>query len=168
MNAVLLSLFLEAVTQPAGTSPGVDLRGAWHAQTYTLKDGTRHPVRGSILFTERDWSVVFLVAPDGKKPVRGSGEAGTYRLEGNRLVFAHRYNLGGGQAVEGLPASPLEMNLHGEKDAPEEACTVEVVGAALTIRFPSGNAMTFERARATSLTSGGDFARIPPARRSNP
>lgn len=146
LTALTVSLLLQAVSPSTPGGPRVDLRGAWHAQTYILKDGTRHPVRGSILFTERDWSVVFLVAPDGVKPARGSGEAGTYRLEGNRLVFTHRYNLGGGQAVQGLPASPLEMNLHGEKDAPEEACTVEVALPALTIRFPSGNAMTFERA----------------------
>jgi catechol 2,3-dioxygenase-like lactoylglutathione lyase family enzyme len=37
------------------------------------------------------------------------------------------------------------MNLHPQDGAPSEACTVEGKGRRMTIRFPSGNAMEFER-----------------------
>ena len=125
--------------------PAVDLRGAWHPEIYVLEDGTRHTVDGLIVFTDHDWIVVFLVAPDGRTPKRGSGEAGTYTLTGQKLVFSHRYNLSGGDAVQGLPADPFQMNLHDAASAPAESCTAEIVAGRLTIRFPSGNAMTFAR-----------------------
>lgn len=147
-----LLLLLAACVVPAaqGASGDLEVRGAWHPDTYILKDGTRHAVRGSIVFTDREWSVLFLIAPDGRTPLRGSAEAGTYRLTGNRLVFSHLYNLSGGGAVEGIPESPFEMNLHAAGEAPSEPCTVERSGSRLTIRFPSGNAMEFERAAASS------------------
>ena len=143
MLAALLSTLSLALAAP---TPTLDVRGAWHPETYTLKDGTRHPVQGLIVFTERDWIVVFLVAPDGRTPKRGSGEAGTYTLAGQKLVFSHLYNLAGGDAVAGLPADPFQMNLHDTAKAPTEACTAEIAGDRLTIRFPSGNTMTFMRA----------------------
>lgn len=140
----ILSTLALALAPPA--APTLDIRGAWHPETYTLKDGTRHPVQGLIVFTERDWIVVFLVVPDGLTPKRASGEAGTYTLAGQELVFSHLYNLSGGDAVAGLPADPFQMNLHDAASAPAEKCTAEIVGRRLTIRFPSGNTMTFTRA----------------------
>ena len=142
---MLVSALLTVSLALAPPTSALDLRGAWHPETYVLKDGTRHPVRGLIVFTDRDWIVLFLVVPDGRTPKRGSGEAGTYTLTGNRLVFSHLYNLSGGDAVSGLPADPFEMNLHDDASAPTEACTVEQTGRQLTIRFPSGNTMTFAR-----------------------
>ncbi len=164
MNSLMaprLLLLLAAGVVPAaqGASGDLEIRGAWHPDTYILEDGTRHPVRGLIVFTDRDWSVVFLVAPDGHTPLRGSAEAGTYRLNGNRLVFSHLYNLSGGGAVEGIPESPFEMNLHEATSAPSEPSTVELTGRRMTIRFPSGNAMEFERAAA----SPGAAAALGPA-----
>ena len=143
---MLHSILVTALLALALPAPTADLRGAWHPKTYTLKDGTSHPVSGLIVFTDRDWIVVFLVTPDGRTPKRGSGEAGTYTFAGDKLVFTHRYNLSGGDAVPGLPADPFQMNLHDAASAPTEACTVEQAGDRMTIRFPSGNAMTFERA----------------------
>ena len=144
--AVIASILVTLSLAFATPLPTLELRGAWHPDTYVLKDGTRLTVDGLIVFTERDWIVVFLVAPDGRTPKRGSGEAGTYTLTGDRLVFSHRYNLSGGDAVKGLPADPFEMNLHDAAAAPTEACTAEVVAGSLTIRFPSGNTMAFVRA----------------------
>jgi len=150
--ALRLLLLLAACVVPAapGAAAELGIQGTWHPDTYILKDGTRHAVQGSIVFTDRDWSVLFLVAPDGRTPLRGSAEAGTYRLTGNRLVFSHLYNLSGGGAVQGIPESPFEMNLHAAAEAPSEPCTVERTGSRLTIRFPSGNAMEFERAAASA------------------
>ncbi len=148
----------------SGAVPASDsgIRGTWYPDTYVLKDGTRHPVRGQIVFTDRDWNVVFLVAPDGRTPQRGSGEAGTYTLAGDRLVFSHLYNLSGGEAVKGIPAGPFEMNLHDKTGAPTEACTVERRGERMTIRFPSGNAMDFARKAPASVASSSPD-RIPAA-----
>ena len=146
-------LLLATAMAGAAAAPAADpdIRGTWYPDTYILKDGTRHPVRGQIIFTDREWNVVFLVAPDRRTPRRGSGEAGTYTLEGNRLVFSHLYNLSGGEAVKGIPAGPFEMNLHDTTDAPTEACTVERRGSRMTIRFPSGNAMELARKAADSV-----------------
>ena len=151
--AVIAPLLLTVALALAAPAPAHDIRGAWHPDTYVLTDGTRHTVDGLIVFTEREWIVVFLVAPDGRTPKRGSGEAGTYTLSGNQLVFSHRYNLAGGDAVTGLPADPFAMNLHDAASAPTEPCTVELVAGRLTIRFPSGNTMTFARAVAPADAS---------------
>ena len=122
----------------------LDIRGAWRPEQYRLKDGPTHQVTGLITFTEKDWSVLFLIIKD-KEPLRGSAEGGTYTLVGDKLVFRHLYNLSGGHAVEGMAASDLAMRARDPKmtDAPAEPCTIQVKDDVLTIFFPSGNQMTF-------------------------
>jgi hypothetical protein len=123
-----------------------NLNGAWQAQSYLLKDGTRHTVQGLILFAERDWTVLFFVIgehPDAVK--RGSGEGGTYDVEGNRLVFHHQYHFSAGEAMQSLPASPLRMETRHADNAQHEESTFDIVDNRLTIFFPSGNSMTFSR-----------------------
>lgn len=132
-----------AAADQAATAP--DIRGGWQAETYTLKSGERHQVQGLIVFTDGDWSVTFFVTPDGRTPRRASAEGGTYTLEGTRLVLTHQYNFSTGEAVPGLPASPLRMTLNARDSAPLEPCTVTVEGDRLTLAFPSGNAMSFRR-----------------------
>ena len=124
----------------------LDIRGAWHPEQYRLKDGPSHQVTGLITFTDKDWSVLFLVVKD-KEPLRGSAEGGTYTLEGDKLVFRHLYNLSGGGAVEGMAASDLTMKARDPKaeDVPAEPCTIQVKNEVLTIFFPSGNQMIFRR-----------------------
>lgn len=125
------------------------LHGAWQAQSYLLKDGTRHTVQGLILFAERDWTVLFFVIGEhpnaGGAVKRGSGEGGTYEVAGNRLVFHHRYHLSAGEAMQSLPASPLRMETRHADEAQHEESTFEIVDDRLTIFFPSGNSMTFSR-----------------------
>lgn len=134
---------LAAAAPFASDEPAI--RGAWRTETYVLKDGTRHPVRGLIFFTDKDWTVLFFVTPDGQPPQRGSGEGGTYTLAGNRLVFSHHYNLSAGKAVKGIPESPLRMEVRDAAAAPSEPCTLDRDGDRLTIHFPSGNSMIFRR-----------------------
>ena len=130
---------------PVAAQGDVDVQGAWRAKTYLLADGTVHTVDGLIVFTERDWTVLFFVTgPDGQ-PRRGSGEGGSYTLSGDRLVFTHLYNLSAGDEMDGLPASDLRMIVRGAAGAPEEACRVARDADHLTVFFPSGNAMTFRR-----------------------
>ena len=42
---------------------------------------------------------------DGKA-LRGAGEGGTYTVAGHKLTFSHLFNVSGGSAVTGMPASP--------------------------------------------------------------
>lgn len=124
----------------------LDIQGAWRPEQYRLKDGPTHQVTGLITFTEKDWSVLFLIVKD-KEPLRGSAEGGTYTLEGDKLVFRHLYNLSGGGAVEGMAASDLTMVVRDPKttNIPAESCTIQVKNDILTIFFPSGNQMIFRR-----------------------
>ena len=120
-----------------------DIRGAWTAETYALADGTRHTVHGRIFFTDSEWQVLFFVM-EGDDPRRGSGEGGTYTLDGDRLVFTHLFNLSAGEAVAGLPESPLRMEVRHD-DGPAEPTRIEIERDRLVIHFPSGNSMEFRR-----------------------
>lgn len=119
------------------------VRGAWKIESYELKDGGAPRVRGTIVFGEQDWVVLFFVVDAEGKPLRGSGEGGSYNLEGDRLLFTHMYLLfSGGAPVDGLPQSPPEMKLDSRH---EEECRIELKGERLTIFFPSGNRLRFTR-----------------------
>jgi hypothetical protein len=121
--------------------------GAWAPQVYVLADGTRHQVDGRIFFTDLDWTVLFFVTEDGA-PRRGSAEGGTYVASGEDLVFTHRYHLSVGEAMEGLPESPLRMDLRPPGEGAEEPSTFTIEGDRMTLFFPSGNRMEFARASA--------------------
>ncbi|MCY3772411.1 MAG: hypothetical protein OXG98_10390 [Gemmatimonadetes bacterium] len=131
---------------PESTKESPDIRGSWKPETYRLKFGPVHEVTGLITFTEKDWSVLFFIVTD-EGPRRGSGEGGTYSLDGDKLTFRHLYNLSGGHAVDGFEASDLSMRVRPPDavDAPAEPCAIEVKDDLLTIFFPSGNQMTFRR-----------------------
>lgn len=114
------------------------IEGAWHPEIYTLKDGTVREVTGLIFFTDRDWTVLFFTR-DGRGGLEsGSGEGGTYTLEGDRLVFTHLYLLTGG-------STPAKMSVKTPKEAELEPCRMELAGDVLTIHFPSGNQMKFRK-----------------------
>ncbi len=119
------------------------LQGAWKIEGYELKEGGAPRVRGSIVFGEHDWVVLFFVVDADGKPLRGSGEGGSYSLKGNRLLFTHMYLMfSGGDPVDGLPLSQPEMKLDSRH---EEECRIELKGERLTIFFPSGNRLRFTR-----------------------
>ena len=135
-----------AAAIPQSETGLLDIRGAWNPESYRLKSGPVHEVTGLISFTEKDWSVLFFIVTD-EGPRRGSGEGGTYTLDGDKLTFRHLYNLSGGHAVEGFEASELSMRVRtaDAEDAPAEPCTITIAEDLLTIYFPSGNQMTFRR-----------------------
>jgi hypothetical protein len=132
-----------ADAQPVAAAAG--LRGAWRAETYELRDGARHTVDGLIFFSERDWTVLFFVLDAEGQPQRGSGEGGTYTLEGDRLVFSHRLNLSAGRAMAGLPEEGLRMVVRGAAGNPAEPCRIDLTADRLAIHFPSGNTLRFSR-----------------------
>jgi len=108
--------------------------------------GDVHDVRGRIVFTERDWQVLFFVVDEAGELRRGSGEGGSYELQDGQVVFTHLFNLSVGEEMPGLPASGLRMIARGsDDDAPLEPTDLRVEGEVLTLHFPSGNRMTFRR-----------------------
>ena len=127
------------------------LHGAWQPERYLLKDGNELAVTGQIFFAETDWTVLFFVLNDDGQPTRGSGEGGTYTLDGDSLTFTHRYHLSSGEATGSLPDAPLRMEIHDAADAATEPCTIDLDTENLTIHFPSGNAMTFRRRSGMTL-----------------
>lgn len=121
------------------------IQGSWRAQEYHLKDGTKHSVDGLIVFTQTDWMVLFFVVADDGTPKRGSAEGGRYELRGAELTFFHHYHLSSGEEMLGLEAAPLRMAVRDASQAPNEPCEIDLAASKLTIRFPSGNAMSFVR-----------------------
>jgi hypothetical protein len=144
---VLTILGLAAALWPVDASAQDEaIRGSWHAREYVLAAGATHEVRGQIHFSQSDWLVLFFVM-DGESPVRGSAEGGRYRLAGEELTFEHLHNFSVGEALDGLPGSPLRLETRGG-DGPLEPARVRVEDDTLTLFFPSGNRMTFARGSA--------------------
>jgi hypothetical protein len=133
-----IALLLAGVSLPAPTRAQSSIAGAFRPETYTLRDGTVKAVTGLIFFTDRDWTVLFFIQDGRGGLAQGSGEGGTYTLEGERLVFKHLYHLSGGE-------TPFKMSAKGPDEADLEPCRIELAGEILTIYFPSGNQMTFRR-----------------------
>ena len=124
-------------------TPTASLQGSWMAREYALAGGPRHEVRGRIFFTADEWQVLFFVM-DGDEPRRGSGEGGRYTFDGETLTFEHLHHLSAGEEMEGLPASPLTLTAR-DGEGPLEPTGVELDDDALTLRFPTGNSMSFTR-----------------------
>ena len=129
--------------------------GSWRPRDYRLAAGETLPVDGRIVFlpgagdaAAGEWSVVFFVTGDDGTAVRGSAEGGAWSRDGESLLLTHEYHLSAGEAAGPLPAAPLAMALRSAAEADRnhrEPCEVAVEGDHLTLFFPSGNAMTFER-----------------------
>jgi hypothetical protein len=83
---------------------GLDIRGGWQAELYTLKTGERHVVKGLIVFTATEWGVTFFVTPEGQAPHNRPQQVGPQR-NGTSLVLKHFYNFSSGSALPGLPAT---------------------------------------------------------------
>jgi len=158
MNAkaglIATGLLFAAVTgvqqSSAASASHIDVRGGWQADLYTLKDGTQYPVRGQILFTEKDWSVLFFVMKDGAAQ-RGSGEGGSYKLKGDQIVLRHRYHVVvAAPELPSLKAQPEQVRIVPEDDAKrDEPAIITIADDKLTINFgPSGNHMSFIRSSA--------------------
>ena len=115
------------------------LEGAWSVVQYHLKDGQSLEVSGQILFAANHWSVLFFVT-EGGEPKRGSAEGGTYRVEGDKLIFLHTLRLAD---IDRGSESPIVREIKAEPT--REATQFEVQGRRLTIDFPSGNRMVFQK-----------------------
>ena len=129
--------------------------GSWRPRAYRVEDGEELPVDGRIIFlASRDdggrgeWFVVFFVNGEDGSTLRGSAEGGEWSRDGKSLLLTHQYHLSAGEAAGPLPAAPLAMALRSAAEAADnhqEPCEVTVDEDLLTLFFPSGNSMTFER-----------------------
>ncbi len=138
--------------QAAGLDPIV---GSWRPREYRLAAGETLPVDGRIVFLARsddgsggEWSVNFFVTGEDGAAVRGSAEGGEWSRDGRSLLLTHRFHLSAGGAAGPLPEAPLAMAFRSAAEADanhREPCEVTVEGGLLTLFFPSGNSMTFER-----------------------
>lgn len=138
---VLLSALTVTASAAAQTS---DLHGAWRADRYELASGGSHDLAGHILFVDGEWNVLFYVLDDHGEPVRFSAEGGTFTRSGDELVFTHLYYAAEGEAVEGLEAQALRIDVRDEPLVEPSRASVD--GNELTLFFPSGNRMVFRRA----------------------
>ena len=129
--------------------------GSWRPRAYRVEDGEELPVDGRIIFlasredgASGEWSVNFFVTGEEGAAVRGSAEGGEWSRDGRSLLLTHQFHLSAGDAVGSLPAAPLAMALRSAAEAADnhqEPCEVTVDEDLLTLFFPSGNSMTFER-----------------------
>ncbi len=149
---VLAGLGVTAGDALGQTAANSAIQGAWVPQVYVLKDGTRHALRGRIFFTASEWIVTFFVI-DHDQPRRGSSEGGWYKLDGDSLILRHSYLLAAGDAMAGLPASPLQLEAR-TRNEPVEGTSIELENDRLVLHFPSGNRMEFKRS--TSSTEPRD------------
>ena len=141
---VLVLIALGAALSSPAMGEESSVLGAWKAERYDLGDGSSHALDGLIFFTENDWATLFFTLDVDKKPRRGSGEAGTYVLDGDRLTFSHVYHLSAGEELGALPAVPLRMEID-HADPTTEPCRFEIKGDEMVISFPSGNQIRFSR-----------------------
>lgn len=119
------------------------LIGGWQAEHYYLKDGSDYPLLGQILFTRKNWTVLYIVVKDGK-PQRGSGEGGDYTVEGNKVTFVHHFIASTpADGIPGLKAQELRA-WRWDKELVEGA-TFDVKGEQMTLFMPSGNRLTWTR-----------------------
>ncbi len=122
------------------------IAGAWRPVAYQLYQGEREAVDGILFLNDGVWSVVFFVLDEDGEPVRGSGEGGSYAVDGDELVLTHRFILSAGQPVGEMHPDPLRMELHGDgESAGVEKCSYTLTDDRLTLFFPSQNHMVFER-----------------------
>jgi hypothetical protein len=146
MRLTMMIAVVTLLTLIAPARAATALEGSWKADRYYLKNGSEYPAAGQILFTGNQFSVVYLVLKDGK-PQRGSGEAGDYSVDGEKVVFTHRYLVT--TPAEAIPGLEQQQLHHAERSASDpttiERATFKIEGERLTLFFPSGNRLTWTR-----------------------
>ena len=133
------------IVASAVTAHANDVKGAWRADSYVLKNGEVHNVEGLMIFSESEWSVTYFVNDDEGKPQRGAGEGGPYTLDGDELVLTREYLVIASNPIKSLPEIPLRFDVPEVKAPVVERCRIELEGDRLIIEFPSGNKMGFRR-----------------------
>ncbi|HJS74494.1 MAG TPA: hypothetical protein VJ921_09415 [Vicinamibacteria bacterium] len=107
------------------------LEGAWNLQEYVL-DGKDVPVSGTLIFSGDRFAMAYRMGPAADS---GRGHGGTYRVEGDRLLFLIPYWL---QHVDGAPQVMTET--------PNAGSQFVIEGDELRIRFENDALQRFTRA----------------------
>lgn len=110
--------------------------GVWNTHTYVVQ-GKEHELDGLIIFTERHFAGTGFSKFSGGEMDDSNANAGTYRVEGNKLLMQQQVQ------IHIRPGDEKEPIFYG-KGVPEEA-TYEIEGDRLTIYFPSGNKYICDR-----------------------
>ena len=133
-------LFITLALAPAAAEPADPrLFGVWSALTYVV-EGKENPMDGLFLFTERHFSSNAFFRISGGKLDDLNANGGTYRTEGDRLVFMQQVQ------AHIRPGDAKEPIFYGR--GVEEAATYTIEGDRLTIIFPSKNRYICQRVQA--------------------
>jgi hypothetical protein len=141
LTAKVLLAALCIVSFP-GVASALDLRGAWTLYEY-MDEGSPTPgIGGRLMLSDTNLTILYWVTDESGKPFKSHVETGTYSMNGDEILFL------------------MDVALKVEKpEGKEESSGVTVVkpprllrwkadrsGSKLTLRFESGNTMSFTRA----------------------
>lgn len=119
----------------ADPGTAVPIEGAWQLESYA-RGGVSTSVTGVLLLTDGVWSTLYFVPESVAGQYWGSGESGSYTLNGDRLTFHHQLTFQGGAN------KPILMDLNSKI---VEECRIEAFQEMLTIYFPSGSIIRCRR-----------------------
>lgn len=137
-KAGILLLVTLAVSAVPTTAADPRLFGVWKTLTYVV-EGKDHPMDGLFIFTERHFSANAFFRISGGNLDDLNANAGTYRTEGDRLIFMQQVQ------AHIRPGDVREPIFYGK--GVEEAATYQIEGDKLVISFPSKNRYVCERVK---------------------
>ena len=135
-SGILISLLVVAALSAEAQAADPRLRGVWSTRAYVI-DGKEHPMDGLFIFTDRHFSANAFFRVSGGERDDANANAGTYRTDGNKLIFMQQVQ------IHIRPGDQTEPLLYGK--GVEEAATYEIQGSRLVITFPSTNRYVCER-----------------------
>jgi hypothetical protein len=130
----LMVLFMLPATVAGASDPS--LVGVWNVVTYEL-EGKDVPMDGLFIFTEKHFSANAFFHVSGGELDDMNANAGTYRTEGDKLIFMQQVQ------AHIRPGDEKEPISYGK--GVEEAARYAVEDRKLIITFPSGNRYISER-----------------------
>jgi hypothetical protein len=133
MLTLMLLLMLTATIAGASDSR---LVGVWNVVTYEL-EGKDVPMDGLFIFTDKHFSANTFFRVSGGELDDMNANAGTYRTEGDKLIFMQQVQ------AHIRPGDEKEPIFYGK--GVEEAARYAVEDGKLIITFPSGNRYISER-----------------------
>lgn len=131
---LLLSMLALGVSQ--AETADRRLIGVWSTVTYRIQ-GKDYPMDGLFIFTERHFAASAFFKVSGGALDDLNANAGTYRTEGDQLIFLQQVQ------AHIRPGDPREPIFYGK--GVEEAAIYRLEGKRLIITFPSQNRYVLER-----------------------
>ncbi len=135
-SMAIAALACVIVSGQAAEANDARLRGVWKTLVYVV-GGEEHPMNGLFIFTARHFAANAFFRMSGGAQDDSNANAGTYRTEGDRIVFTQQVQ------IHVRPGDEEQPIVYG-KDVVEEA-RYEIEGDRLTVFFPSGNKYLCQR-----------------------